>query len=195
MHRRSKPKRRPTSFQSNLKDLMATPCFPAHFISFSLMYSGKLSTLIVPGLPRHSMILSRLRITRLAGSGKVDLDPQPFAVQVVQHVQQPERPSITQPVGHEVHRPGDVRVLRHRQRIWFVPFQSLTRFDPQIQLQPAIDAVDAFVVPRMALLRCANAGNITQNPNSSGHRSAQQADRRSLRSRPLTSGHSDSRSR
>jgi len=35
-----------------------------HFISFSLMYSGPLSTLMLPGLPRHSMMRSRLRMTR-----------------------------------------------------------------------------------------------------------------------------------
>ena len=45
---------------------MVTPCFLAHFISFSLMYSGPLSTLMVPGLPRHSMILSRLRMSRFS---------------------------------------------------------------------------------------------------------------------------------
>lgn len=39
-------------------------------LSVSLMYSGPLSTLIVSGLQRHSMILSRLRTTRSAGSEK-----------------------------------------------------------------------------------------------------------------------------
>jgi len=38
---------------------MATLCFQAHFISVSRMYAGPLSTLIVKGLPRHAMILSK----------------------------------------------------------------------------------------------------------------------------------------
>ena len=45
----------------------------------------------------------------LGGQGKVNLDAQPFAVEVVQHVQKPELAAIAEPVGHEVHRPGHVR--------------------------------------------------------------------------------------
>lgn len=56
--------------------------------------------------------------------------------------------AIPQAIRHEVHRPGYVRGLRHRQRIRFVPLQPLAGFDPQVQFQRAIDAVDAFVVPR-----------------------------------------------
>ena len=56
---------------------MVTPCFSAHFNSFSLMYSGALSTLMVPGLPRHSMILSKLRMTRSAGNEKSTSMPSP----------------------------------------------------------------------------------------------------------------------
>ena len=37
--------------------------FSAHSISFPLTYSGPLSTLMVPGLPRHSMMRSKLRMT------------------------------------------------------------------------------------------------------------------------------------
>jgi putative transposase len=47
----------------------------------------------------------------------VDLDPQPFAIEVVQHVQQPKCPTIPQSVGHEIHGPGHVWGLGHRQRI------------------------------------------------------------------------------
>lgn len=71
---------------------MVTPCFSAHFLSVSLMYSGPLSTLIVLGLPRHSMILSRyeegqkmiweivfptIGVTRSAGSEKSTSIPSP----------------------------------------------------------------------------------------------------------------------
>ena len=132
------------------------PSFSAHFISFSLMYSGPLSTRMVPGLPRHSMLrrvrkrsgrpFPRRRVQTadhaLCGQGKVHLNPEPFAVEVVEHVQQMERPSVTQPVGHEVplrrlkanayratHRPGRIWCLRHHQGIRFVALQPLARLD------------------------------------------------------------------
>ena len=38
---------------------MVTPCFSARFSSVSLIYAGPVSTRTVPGLPRHSMILSK----------------------------------------------------------------------------------------------------------------------------------------
>jgi len=45
--------------------------------SLPLIYSGPLSTRIVSGLPRHSMIRSRLRITRSAGKEKSTSMPKP----------------------------------------------------------------------------------------------------------------------
>ena len=51
--------------------------FSAHSSSVPLMYSGPLSTRMVPGLPRHSMILSRLRITHSAGKEKSTSMPRP----------------------------------------------------------------------------------------------------------------------
>lgn len=96
--------------------------------------------------------------------GKVDLDAQSFAVEVVKHVQQSERSSIAKTICHEIHRPSLIWFLRHRQGIRFVPFQSLFQLDllpgsgllanherAQVQFQFAVDAVNAFVVPRMAL--------------------------------------------
>lgn len=56
---------------------MAILRFSANSISFPLMYSGPLSTLMVPGFPRHSMILSRLRMTLSAGSEKSTSMPKP----------------------------------------------------------------------------------------------------------------------
>ena len=71
---------------------MAIPRLEAHFISFSLMYSGPLSTRMVQGLPRHSMFEedqetvrgtvyptngSRLRVTRWAGREKSTSIPSP----------------------------------------------------------------------------------------------------------------------
>ena len=136
---------------------MATPCFPAHSSSLPRMYSGPLSTRMVPGLPHHSMIRSRLRITRSAGREKSTSMPNPsrlnqrFAVEIVQHVQQPECPAIPQPAGHEVRRRGRVGRLRHRQRARFVPLQPLAGSGPQVHLQRAIDSVDPFMVPRAPL--------------------------------------------
>ena len=39
---------------------------------------------------------------------------------------------------------------RHRQCVWLVPLQPLTRFDPQVQLQRAVNPLDPLVVPGMA---------------------------------------------
>ena len=75
------------------------PSFSSQINSLPLMYSGRLSTLIVPGLPRHSMWR---RIRKRSGGPfprrrvqtaddpfcwqrKVALDPQPFAIEVVQN--------------------------------------------------------------------------------------------------------------
>lgn len=87
----------------------------------------------------------------LGGQGKVDLDAQPFAVEIVQHVQEPVLTAITHPIRHEVHRSGHVRCIWHRQGVRFVTLQPLARLDPQVQVQFAIDLVDAFVVPWMTL--------------------------------------------
>ena len=96
---------------------------------------------------------------------KIDLDAKPFAVKVVQHVQQPECTTITETIRHEIHRPRHVRRVRHCQCIGLVPLQAFARLNAQIQLQFAVDApldrtlcnrlsangIDAFVVPLMAL--------------------------------------------
>jgi len=72
-----------------------------------------------------------------------DLNPQSLAVEIIQHVQQPERTAITQSVGHEVplsaayfacacrgsDRPGHVWRIWHGQRFWFVTLQPLSGLD------------------------------------------------------------------
>jgi hypothetical protein len=78
---------------------------------------------------------------------KVDLDAQTFAVEVIQHVEQPELPAIAKAIGHEVHRPDCVRGVRHGQRIRLVPLQPFAGLDPQVQLKLAGDPVNPFVVP------------------------------------------------
>ena len=82
---------------------------------------------------------------------EVHLDAQTLAVEIVQHVQEPKCTSVAEAISHEVHRPGHVRRVRHRQRIGLVPFQPFPGLDPQVQLKRALDATDAFVVPRMTL--------------------------------------------
>jgi hypothetical protein len=62
--------------------------------------------------------------------GKVDLDAQPLAVEIVQHVPQPECPAILQSLSHEVRRPGHIWGIRHRQRGGLVAFQPLARPSP-----------------------------------------------------------------
>ena len=108
--------------------------FSAHSSSVPLMYSGPLSTRMVPGLPRHSMIRFKYE------------QGQTFAVEIIQQVQLPECPTIPEAIRHEVHRPSHVRRIRHRKGIGFVPLQPLARFDPQVQRESAEDATDPFVV-------------------------------------------------
>jgi len=59
--------------------------------------------------------------------------------------------SSRQLIRHEIHRPSHVGRVRHRQRVGLVPFQPFARFDPQVQFQFAIDAVNAFMVPCVPL--------------------------------------------
>ncbi|GEM_PF-5428701 len=54
---------------------------------------------------------------------------------------------VTQPVGHEIHRPGHIWRVRDGQRIRFVPLQPLPGLDPQVQRQLAVDPINPFVVP------------------------------------------------
>ena len=51
--------------------------FEAHASSLPLIYSGPLSTRMVSGLPRHSVIWFKLRITRAAASEKSTSMPRP----------------------------------------------------------------------------------------------------------------------
>ncbi len=71
------------------------------------MYSGPLSTRMMFGFPRHSMIW--LRTTRSAGNAKA------FSVEVVQDVQSSDRPAVCKLIRHDVHRPRLIRPAWHRQ--------------------------------------------------------------------------------
>lgn len=87
----------------------------------------------------------------LSGQRKVDFDAQTFAVEVVQDVQQPELPTILQPVRHEIHRPNLVRHFWHGQFLGLFPLQKLARLDPEVQFQLTVDPVDTLVVPNVPL--------------------------------------------
>jgi len=52
---------------------------------------------------------------------------------------------------HEIHRPALVDGLRHRQRFRLLTNNPLSRLDPQIQLQLAVNAIDPLVIPSVAL--------------------------------------------
>ena len=56
---------------------MAMPRFSAHWCTRSLIYSGPVSNLIASGVPRHSMIWSSARVTRVAASEKSTSMPNP----------------------------------------------------------------------------------------------------------------------
>ncbi|MFT6774897.1 MAG: hypothetical protein ACJA1L_002613 [Paracoccaceae bacterium] len=50
-------------------------------------------------------------MTRSAGSERSTSMPSPLTVEVIEDVQQPERPAIAEMIRHEVHRPDRVRDL------------------------------------------------------------------------------------
>ena len=94
------------------------------------------------------------------GQGEIDTDAKPFAVEIIQHVQQTEPATIrcpamvcpqtmrgARPVRHEVHRPGHVRSIWHRQGVGFGPFQPFAGLVTKVQFQLAVNPVNPFVVP------------------------------------------------
>ncbi len=66
---------------------------------------------------------------------------------IIQHVEQPELPSVVQVVVHEVHRPDLIDRARNRQGLRDVSDQPTLGLNPQVQLQEPINAVYALVVP------------------------------------------------
>ena len=67
-----------------------------------------------------------------------------------------------QPIGHEIHRPDQVRGFWNCQFIGLLPLQPAPRLDPQVQLQLAVDPVDPLVVPDMSFGRVANVVEIAE---------------------------------
>jgi hypothetical protein len=79
--------------------------------------------------------------------GEIDLDAESLTVVVVDHVEQADARAIGQLVVHEVRRPGVIDLCRHGQRQRFFAHQAMSRLDPQVQFQFAIDPVDTLVIP------------------------------------------------
>ena len=52
--------------------------------------------------------------------------PQPFAIEVIQHVQLPKSMAIAETICQEMHRPGHIGRFWHGQGIGFIPLQPLT---------------------------------------------------------------------
>lgn len=63
------------------------------------------------------------------GQREIDLDAQALAVEVVQHVQQPELPPVGEAIGHDVHGPDQVRGLRHSRFPGILALQPSPRLD------------------------------------------------------------------
>lgn len=86
-----------------------------------------------------------------SGQRKSHLDAQLFSIEVIKHDQCSNRPTVRKLIIHEVHGPRMVWHLSHCQRFRFARLEALLGLDPQVQLQFAVDPVDAFVVPVVAL--------------------------------------------
>ena len=52
---------------------------------------------------------------------------------------------------HEIHRPALIDGFWHYQRLRLLANNPLSRFDPQVQLQLAVNAIHPFVIPSVAL--------------------------------------------
>ena len=70
------------------------------------------------------------------GQREVHLDPQPFSVEVVQDIQQPKSTAVAEAIRHEVHRPGHIGRVWHRQHIRLVQLQR-SPWEARIIVDPA----------------------------------------------------------
>ncbi len=92
------------------------PAFSAHVWSRPLPYSGTNGQR--PASPRNDLVQRSYDAVRR--QREVHLNYQAFAVEVIQHVQLSEGPTIYELIGHEVHRPNLVRGFGHGQRFRFL---------------------------------------------------------------------------
>lgn len=73
------------------------------------MYSGPLSTLILPSFAALLDDPVQAANNLFSGQGKIHFDAQACAIKVIQQVQQPECPVIAKTIRHEVNRPCHAR--------------------------------------------------------------------------------------
>jgi len=90
---------------------------------------------------------------------QVGLDAQGLPVEVVDHIEDAEAAAVGELVMHEIHRPMMVNGGWHSQPLRRFAHQTLLRLDSQVQLQLAIDAIDALVIPAEAL----DVGQVQKN--------------------------------
>lgn len=104
------------------------------------------------GLPRHSMIWSRLGFIRSHGREKSTSMPSASRLKASMTLNnRNDLPSaISHLVMHKVDRPHRVDRLRHRQRLWLHSVHTLLRLDPQVQPQLSVNSIHAFVSPERA---------------------------------------------
>lgn len=126
-------------------------CLLAHRSVVPLMYSGPLVTSDYLGFSAPLNDLVQRPYNALGWQREVDINGQPFAVVIVDRVEQSDAAAIDQLVVHKVLRPRLIDGCRHGQRLRLLPHNQLPWFDAQVQLQFAIDAVHALVIPGKTL--------------------------------------------
>ena len=117
---------------------MWMPIRLAHTISFPLMYSGPLSTLVISDLPRHSIIRFRLPTNRSAGSEKSTsgLNPSPALAPLVTRC---NKAMARPPKGHSP-SPAEIRTANITFRWVLITHKQTTSpaHGPQGLIQAAI---------------------------------------------------------
>lgn len=81
---------------------------------------------------------------------EIDLDDQPFAVEVIQHVEQPESSPFAELIVREVQRPYLVDGMGHRQRHGPLAQDVHPGLDATVQFQLSVDTENPFVIPAVA---------------------------------------------
>ncbi len=82
---------------------------------------------------------------------QVNFDRQCFAVKIIHHVEGPEASAAYQRIVHKIDGPALVHRLWRRQRSRLTYRQALFSLTTKIQFQQAVNAVNSFMVPAIAL--------------------------------------------
>lgn len=87
----------------------------------------------------------------LRGDIQVNFDRQCFAVKIIHHVEGPEAPAAHQRIVHKIDGPALIHRLWRRQRSRITHRQALISLTAKIQFQQAVNTVNSFMVPDIAL--------------------------------------------